>query len=331
MRDRVLVTPRSMTSAGVHDLAALRPVAAAGYELVAGPAGRQPRPEELRALGEGVVGWIAGVERVDDDVLAAMPSLRVISRNGAGADAVDLAAAERRGVRVVTARGANARGVAELALAHVLGALRGVTAADRSLREGGWTRVLGREMPDVVVGVVGYGAIGRLVAGSTAALGARVLVSDPVAVVEDLPGAPEQVGLAALLAASDVVTLHAPPPADGAPLVGAAELASLPAGAVLVNTARSSLVDDGAVLEALRTGRLGAYAVDAFDREPPALTPLLLHERVVMTPHLGGYTGASVRRATEQSVANLLEVLGSSSPSSSTSPGSSTAPGPPVS
>ena len=311
MRGRVLVTPRSMTSVGVHDLAALRPVVEAGYDLVPGPAGRQPRVEELCALGDGVVGWIAGVERIDDQVLAAMPSLRVISRNGAGADAVDLAAAERRGVRVVTARGANARGVAELAFAHVLGALRGVTLADRSLREGGWTRPQGRELPDLTVGVVGYGAIGRHVAAFASAFGARVLVSDPVAEVDVVPGALDQVAPAALFAASDVVTLHAPPPADGSPLVGAAELAAMPRGAVLVNTARSSLVDDDAVLEALSTGALGAYAVDAFDREPPALTPLLLHERVVMTPHLGGYTDASVRRATEQSVVNLLDVLGS--------------------
>lgn len=309
MSGRVLVTPRSMTSAGVHDLPALRPITEAGYELVGGPAGRQPTLDDLRGVGTGVVGWLAGVERVDDEALGLFPELRVVSRNGAGADAVDLDAAARRGVRVVTARGANARGVAELAFAHVLGGLRGIPEADRDLRAGGWTRSQGRELADLTVGVVGYGAIGRHVAAFARAFGARVLVSDPFAEVDGHDPDLQQVDLPALFAGSDVVTLHAPPPAGGAPLVGPPELARLPHGALLVNTARSSLVDDDAVLAALASGALSSYAVDAFETEPPELTPLLLHPRTVLTPHLGGYTDASVRRATEQSVQNLLDTL----------------------
>ncbi|MCW2581705.1 MAG: hypothetical protein JWQ53_495 [Klenkia sp.] len=311
-RGKILVTPRSMTSAGVSDLPALRPLTAAGYELVSGPPGRQPTAADLRDLGAGVVGWIAGVERIDEDVLAGFPDLRAISRNGAGADAVDVAAARARGVQVATARGANARGVAELAFAHMLAGVRGLPLADRVLRAGGWARTQGRELPDLTVGVVGYGAIGRTVAGFATAFGARVLVSDPFAHVEKAPGAPRQVELDELFAASDVVSLHAPPPADGTALVGAAQLASMPLGAVLVNTARATLVDDAAVLSALTSGRLGAYAVDAFDEEPPPLTPLLLHERTILSPHLGGFTDASVQRATEQAVVNLLVLLDSS-------------------
>ncbi|KQS72141.1 NAD(P)-dependent oxidoreductase [Modestobacter sp. Leaf380] len=313
-RGRVLVTPRSMTAAGVATLPALRPLTEAGYELVSGPPGRQPTAADLHEVADGVVGWVAGVERIDDEVLAAFPDLRAISRNGAGADAIDAAAAERRGVQVATARGANARGVAELAFAHVLAGLRGLPLADRVLREGGWARTPGRELPDLTVGVVGFGAIGRTLAGFAAAFGARVLVSDPFARVPEGPGAPRQVALDELFAGSDVISLHAPPPADGTALVGVAQLATVPTGAVLVNTARSSLVDDAAVLAALESGRLSAYAVDAFESEPPALTPLLRHERTILSPHLGGYTDASVRRATEQSVVNLLVMLDSGPP-----------------
>jgi len=115
------------------------------------------------------------------------------------------------------------------------------------------------------------------------------------------------VDLDALIARCDVVSLHAPPGAR--PLLDADRLARVRPGTVLVNTARSALVDDAAVLAALEDGRLAAYAVDAFDSEPPVLTPLLRHERVVATPHVGGFTGASVRRATATAVENMLAVL----------------------
>jgi D-3-phosphoglycerate dehydrogenase / 2-oxoglutarate reductase len=104
--------------------------------------------------------------------------------------------------------------------------------------------------------------------------------------------------------------LHAPPSADGRPLLDAARMAVIVRGAVLVNTARSALVEDDAVLAALEDGTLSAYAVDAFDSEPPELSPLLQHERVLATPHIGGYTTGSVRRATALAVENLLAALG---------------------
>jgi phosphoglycerate dehydrogenase-like enzyme len=304
---RVLVTPRSLTSAGLETVTALEPLRERGWELVAGPAGRLPSASDLAALLPGIDGWICGVEPVTADVLAAADRLRVISRNGVGAELVDAAAAEARGIRVLLARGANARGVAELTLAHMLAALRDIPAADRALHAGGWERRLGRELADCVVGVVGFGAIGRLVAGFALPFGARVVASDPFAPI-DLPGV-AAVDLPELFAVSDIVTLHSPPPTDGTRLVDRAMLARMPAGGVLVNTARSALVDAAAVREALDDGRLSAYAVDAFDREPPELDALLSHSRTIMTPHVGGYTHASVRRATEQAVANLVQAL----------------------
>ena len=106
-----------------------------------------------------------------------------------------------------------------------------------------------------------------------------------------------------------MITLHCPPPADGRLLVAAVALAGVPRGAVLVNTARASLVDDEAVLAALGSGALSAYAVDAFETEPPGPSALLRHERVIATPHVGGYTAASVSRATRGAVENLLAHL----------------------
>jgi D-3-phosphoglycerate dehydrogenase / 2-oxoglutarate reductase len=305
----ILVTPRSLTETGLDNVPELKPLRASGYQLVAAPAGRVPTEEELLELLSGCVGWLAGVERIGARVLEVAKDLRVISRNGAGTDAIDLEAAERAGVRVERAAGANAQGVAELALALALSALRNVPWSAAALRSGGWRRWQGRELQDCTVGVVGLGAIGRRLAGLFDSLGSRVIAYDPFA-----PAKPSArirlVDLPEVLASSDVVSLHAPPPADGRPLLDAARMAAIARGAVLVNTARSALVDDEAVLAALEDGTLAAYAVDAFDSEPPELTPLLQHERVLATPHIGGYTTGSVRRATTIAVENLLAVLG---------------------
>ena len=304
---QVLVTPRSLTQTGLDSIEALEPLRENGFELVSGPAGRLPTEAEQVALVEGCVGWLAGVERIGATALDAATDLRVISRNGTGTDGIDLVAAEQRGVRVVRAAGANAQGVAELALTVALSGLRHVPWTAASVAAGGWTRVEGRELQDCTVGVVGMGAIGRRVAHLFTAVGARVVAHDPFA---DLTGScVAALGLDELLSLADVVTLHLPVPPEGGALLDARRLALLPTGAVLVNTARAALVDDDAVLAALEGGGLSAYAVDAYDDEPPAPSALLAHPRVIATPHLGGYTAASVRRATEQAVTGLLEAL----------------------
>ena len=297
-----------MTAAGLDTVRELDPLRERGYELISGPAGRMPTEDELAELCQGVAGWLAGVERISGRVLDQAHDLRVISRNGVGADAVDLDAASALGIEVALARGANSRGVAELALTLILAALRDVPRSNSTLHAGGWQRTLGREMPDVTVGVVGFGAIGRLVGHFAHNLGSRVLAYDPFSPVDAASGA-QAASLDELFSDADVITLHSPPPADGRPLINGALLSRIRPGTILVNTARSSLVEDDAVLAALLSGRLGAYAVDAFDTEPPQLNELLRHERTILTPHLGGYTAASTRRATELSVANLLATL----------------------
>lgn len=155
------------------------------------------------------------------------------------------------------------------------------------------------------MGVVGLGAVGLRVAELFAALGSDVVAHDPF--VSD--ASVRLVSLDELLATSQVVSLHCPASPNGPALIDASRLAVMARATVLINTARSSLVDDDAVLAALEDGSLAAYAVDAFDSEPPEVTALLRHPYVIATPHLGGYTRASVRRATTQAVDNLLAVL----------------------
>ena len=252
-----------------------------------------------------VIGYLAGVEPITEDVMRAAPALKVISRNGVGTDSLDLAAAQAAGVTVEIARGANTQGVAELAVLHMLAALRDFRTGSETVCQGDWDRTRGRELAGRTVGIVGLGAIGRTVAMVVRAFGAEVLASDPFVSTSELA---QLVGLPELFASSDVVTLHSPP--DNRPIVDDGVVSTMRAGAVLVNTARSALVDDSAVLRGLNNGTLSVYAVDAFDAEPPELTPLLEHPRCTSTPHLGGFTDESVHRATSYAVENILRALG---------------------
>ena len=155
--NKILITPRSLTRYGldrVPELQSLRE----RFELVSGPAGMTPSAEQLAMLVPGCVGWLAGVEAITAPVLEAATTLKIISRNGVGTDAIDLAAARRLGITVANARGSNAQSVAELALALALAALRNVPWSSAALVRGEWCRFEGRELADCTVGVVGLGS-----------------------------------------------------------------------------------------------------------------------------------------------------------------------------
>ena len=304
---RILITPRSLPSDPPPELGPLR---AAGHELVFSTPGKTPDEAELLRLVPGVEGWLAGVEPVSPAVIAAADRLKVISRNGSGVDSLPLAEAEARGIQVEKALAANAAGVAELAIGLALAACRSLPEVSRGVRDGGWPRLKGREIEGATVGVVGLGAIGRRVAGVMAALGAQVLGADPFR--PDLGALAGQVAYAELpevVARADILSLHCPLPADGRPLLDAAGLATMRPGAIIVNTARAGLIDEAALAAALDEGRISAYATDVFAIEPPAPGGLAGHPRVIATSHIGGLTDASVRRATEIAVANLLAHL----------------------
>jgi len=205
---------------------------------------------------------------------------------------------------------ANATGVAELAIALALAACRSLPEVSRGVREGGWPRPKGREIEGAVVGIVGLGAIGRKVASVMAALGAEVLAADPFRPdLGALAGRVAYADLADLLARAEIVSLHCPMPADGRPLLDARVLGTMRRGAIIINTARAGLVDDAALAAALKDGAVSTYATDVFATEPPAPGGLAAHPRVIATSHIGGLTDASVRRATEIAVTNLLAHL----------------------
>ena len=309
MPNKVLVTPRSVTAEGNHP--ALKKLTDAGYQIVFGPAGQQPTEDQLRELLPGCVGYLAGVEKIDATILAAATDLQVISRNGTGVDNVDLEAAQRFGIRVYRAQGANARGVAELTIALMFDLARSIPSSDRTIRLGGWHRRKGLELDGKTLGIVGFGKIGRIVAELAIGLGMKVYAHDPFP-SEPLATPTENLRFASLeelLAAADFLTLHCPMPEDGTPVLSAERLGQLKPGVFLVNTARAGLVDTEALLAAIATGRLAGAAFDVFDTEPPQDRRLMENDRIIGTPHIGGYTVESVDRAMESAVDNLLDHL----------------------
>jgi phosphoglycerate dehydrogenase-like enzyme len=233
--------------------------------------------------------------------IAAAPRLRLIQKIGVGVNTIDLDAARARGVAVCNLPGTNAPAVAEMTLLLMLGALRQLARFDAATRAGrGWAldpAVQDRlgELGGRTVGLVGFGAVPRALAPALVALGCRLLYTAR-APKPDAPGAFRS--LPALLAESEIVSLHLPLTAETERLLDAAALARLRPGAVLVNTARGELVDQAALTEALRTGRLAAAGLDVFAHEPadPA-DPLLRLPNVVLTPHVGWLTIGTFERS----------------------------------
>ena len=301
MTKKILVTPRSVTKNGHPSLERLR---TAVFEVVCCTPGKSPSEDELSALLPECVGYLAGVEPVTARVLSEARNLKVISRNGTGVDNIDLAAAKQRGIRICRAEGANARGVAELAIGLILALARAIPASDRAIKAGQWERHTGFELEGKTLGLIGCGRIGRLVARMATGLDLRVIVHDIV------PAAGlTNVGLDQLLAEADIISLHCPSRTDGKPVLDVAALGRLKRGALLINTARASLLDEAAVLAALESGQLGGFASDVLDGEPPVNRHLAGHPRVVVTPHAGALTRESVDRAMDVAVTNLLEAL----------------------
>jgi phosphoglycerate dehydrogenase-like enzyme len=238
--------------------------------------------------------------------LSRATRLRLVHKFGAGVNTIDVDAATERGIAVANMPGANAPSVAEGTVLLMLAALRRLPALDRATREGrGWPSdpQLGETVRDIgacTVGLVGYGNIAKQVAGIVTAMGATVLHTS----TRD-DGLPGWRPLTALLADSDIVSLHLPLTEDTDGLLDEAALAGMKPGAVLVNTSRGAIVDEDALADALRDGRLAAAGLDVFGAEPvPPDNPLLGLDNVVLTPHVTWYTVDTMRRYLVEAVAN---------------------------
>jgi len=250
--------------------------------------------------------------RVDRGLLTAGPRLVAVGRLGVGLDNIDLDACAERGVSVHPATGANVTAVAEYVIAAMLMMLRGAYHAPDRVLAGAWprTELIGRAASGKTLGIVGFGALGRAVAPRAVALGVDVAACDPVLAPDDpawtTPGVRRFDDLGAMLAECDVVTLHVPLTGATRHLVGAAEIEAMRPGACIVNTARGGVLDEAALARALRSGRLGAAALDVFEDEPlPAGSALAGVPNLYLTPHIAGLTEEANAR-TSQLIASLV-------------------------
>lgn len=258
----------------------------------------------IEAVGDAEVA-VTQMAPFTSKVLAATENLRLVSVCRGGPVNVDLAAATEAGVAVTFAPGRNAGAAAEFAIGMILAAMRRIPSSSSELLAGTWRGDYyaydrtGAELDGTTVGLVGHGAIGSRVAKILAAFGAHVLVSDPFTDPARIAAdGAEAVGLDDLLQRSSVVSLHARLTEQTHHLIGAEELAMLPEGAVLVNTARGGLLDYAPLPEALRSGKLGALALDVYDVEPPPQDWALREApNVIATPHLAGASKQTAERA----------------------------------
>lgn len=308
MTQRILITPRSL-SAGDHPV--LAPLKKAGYELIRPTPGVAPCETDLVNAVPGCSGWLAGVEPVSPAVIEAADALRVISRNGSGIDNLPVDVITRRGIAIRATRGANARSVAEFSLGLMLAGFRNIVQAHQGICAGGWPRIKGRELSGAEVAVIGLGAIGQIVSKLLLDFGAHVRGVDPVAPGDVVTQERfSRMSVEQALDGAHAVTLHFPARPGSPPLLDTAALRRLAGRAVIVNTAREGHVDANAMLSALESGQVAAYALDTFDREPPKMTRLLRHRNVILTSHLGGFTDTAIHQAAGEAVAAILEELG---------------------
>ena len=270
------------------------------------------RPALLQALAEADALLVRSATKVDAEVLRRGPRLKVVARAGVGLDNVDVPAATAAGVMVVNAPTSNIVSAAEHAVALLLAVARRVPAADASLRGGEWKRssFSGVELAGKTVGVLGLGRIGQLFAQRLAAFGTELIAYDPyVAPARAAQQGIELVELDELLARADVISVHLPKTAETRGLIGAAELAKVKPGVLIVNAARGGLVDEQALAAAIRDGQVAGAGIDVFETEPTTASPLFELPQVVVTPHLGASTAEAQDRAGTDVARSVLLAL----------------------
>lgn len=269
------------------------------------------KPADLsKELADADALVVRSATTVTRELLAGAGKLRVVARAGVGLDNVDQKACAERGIKVLNTPGASTNAVAELAIGLMIGAMRNIQKASHQMKGGKWEKksLTGREIAGKTLGILGYGRIGAAVGGKAHALGMKVIAYNPPPRRED--GIVEFVDDAgAFFGRSDVISLHAALTDGTRDIINRDAIARMKDGAVLINTARGEMVDDDALYEALKSGKLSCAAIDVF-REEPYKGRLAELENCYMTPHLGASTKEAQARIGEELVRLLKQELG---------------------
>jgi D-3-phosphoglycerate dehydrogenase len=255
---------------------------------------------------------VRGQTRVTPAVLDATSRLKVIGRAGVGVDNIDLESAKKHNVTVVNAPTSTTVAVAELAFGLLLAVAREIPRADATMKQGQWIKkeFEGVELNGKTLGIIGFGRIGMEVGKRAAAFGMNVIIYDPNVSEHELEhGNVEPASLQELFAWSDFISLHLPLNVQTRDLLGPLAFSQMKDGVRIISTARGGIIDEAALLSALKSGKVAGAGLDVFEKEPPGLTELISHPRVIATPHMGAQTAEAQSRAAEDIANEVLSAL----------------------
>ena len=255
---------------------------------------------------------VRGQTQVTAEIFSAASSLKVVGRAGVGVDNIDLAAANQHRVTVVNSPLATSQAVAEHVIGLVFALARSIPAADASLKSGLWHKrqFLGVEIKDKILGIIGMGNIGSRVASLAKALGMQVIGYDPLIPEDEIARREAQpVNFLDLLSQSDFISIHVPLGADTRGLINGESFGAMKRGMRLICAARGGIVDETALLSALESGQVASAGLDVFAKEPPGMSALVSHPRVIATPHIGAQTSEAQARASVDIAQEVMAAL----------------------
>ena len=281
-----------------------------GCEVDLTPQGKKVTEQDLVNMGGQYDAMIIGLEKVTASVLHASAKLKAVAKHGAGVDNIDVKTATDKKVVVLSAPGTNADAVADLTIGLFLSLARSIPWADRSVKQGGWPRVVGVQMNEKVLGIIGLGLIGKKVAQRATGFGMKILGYD---VIKDEEFARKWgvtfVPLEEILKQADFISIHVPLIPSTRRLIGSKELQQMKKDAFLVNISRGDIVDEEALYQALKEKRIRGAALDVFSQEPIGASPLLQLDNLISTPHMGAYTFEALRETGMICVRGIVDVL----------------------
>lgn len=305
---KVLITPTSLSNA--KDCDAIKKLKQSNMDVIFNDKNRPLTEEEMIEYAQGCDGIIAGLDYITKKVIESSEKLKVISRYGAGYDRVDLEAATRNGVIVTNTPAANAQAVGELSISLALALSRKIAYLDKKTKEGEWVRSLGGELQGKTIGIMGLGAIGKVVAKCATGFGMNIIAHDPYIDSEFCESLHiKSVSFEDLITASDIISLHLPLNDKTKHIIEEATISKMKNTAIVINTSRGGIVDEVAMYDALKNNRLGGFGIDVFETEPPEYSPLFVLKNVIATPHSGSHTQEAVDKMADMAVTNLINVL----------------------
>ncbi len=304
--NKILIAPSSFGECGNEPIAKLLQE---NFDLIYNPFGRKLTESEVIELAKDCVGIISGLEILNSNVLDQLPNLKCISRVGVGVDNIDIDYANNKNIKVLNTPDGPTRAVAELTIGLIFSLLRRIPHADSNMKNKIWKKETGNLIYKKKIGIIGLGRIGRMVAEMFRALGNTVVGYD---IYPDQSWAEkynvEFLELRKLLEVSDIVTIHVPGSNNKKPIITHAELDYCKNTSFLINLSRGGIIDETALFEALKTGKIKAAAIDVFENEPYD-GPLITLDNVVLTPHIGSYASEGKLKMELESVENLINAL----------------------